>query len=84
MVADPEFPLAELSDEQVATLARRLTDELSRRGSHESFAELLRLVAYTGEQVGTAARNLASSTSWSEVAAVTGTSKQAAWERWRG
>jgi hypothetical protein len=84
MQADPEFPLADLTDDQVAALARRLTDELSGRGTHEAFAELLRLVAYVGEQVGTAARTLASSSSWSEVASVSGTSKQAAWERWRG
>jgi hypothetical protein len=84
MLADPEFPLDGLTDEQVSALVRRLTDELSHRGTHAAFAELLRLVGYVGEQVGTAARTLASSSSWSEVAAVSGTSKQAAWERWRG
>jgi hypothetical protein len=40
-------------------------------------------MAYVGERVGDAARMLAASDSWSQVAQVSGTSKQAAWERWR-
>jgi predicted trehalose synthase len=74
--------MAELESETAAQI-RRLIDELSNRGTHEAFAELLGLVAYAGERVGDAARTLAASNSWSEVAQVSGTSKQAAWERWR-
>ena len=67
----------------MAMLIYRLTDELSARGTRQAFAELLQMVAYVGERVGDAARILAASNSWSEVAQVSGTSKQAAWERWR-
>ena len=49
----------------------------------EGFAELLRVVAYVGERVGDTARLLAASNSWSQVAEISGTSKQAAGERWR-
>ena len=81
MTADPDF--SDLTEREMAALIYRITDELSTRGTHESFAELLRVVAYVGERVGVAARTLAASNSWSQVAEVSGTSKQAAWERWR-
>jgi hypothetical protein len=83
MTADPDFPLGGLSEGEMAALIYRIADELSTRGTRESFAELLRVVAYVGERVGDAARMLAASDSWSQVAQVSGTSKQAAWERWR-
>jgi hypothetical protein len=67
----------------MAALIYRITDELSARGTREGFAELLRVVAYVGERVGDTARLLAASNSWSQVAEISGTSKQAAWERWR-
>jgi hypothetical protein len=82
MKPDPDS-LSGLSEREMAALICRIADELSARGSREAFAELLRLVAYVGERVGDAARLLASSNSWSQVAEVSGTSKQAAWERWR-
>ena len=83
MPADPDTPLDGLSEGELAALIYRGIDELSSRGSREAFAELLRVVAYTGEKVGEAARLLATSNSWAQVAEVSGTSKQAAWERWR-
>lgn len=83
MMADPDLPLGELNESEMAALIYQLTDELSTRGTQEAFAELLRVVAYVGERVGDAARLLARSNSWSQVAQVSGTSKQAAWERWR-
>jgi hypothetical protein len=83
MTADPDFPLGGLSEGEMAALIYRIADELSTRGTRESFAELLRVVAYVGGRVGDAARMLAASDSWSQVAQVSGTSKQAAWERWR-
>lgn len=67
----------------MAALIYRIADELSSRGTNESFAEMLKVVAYVGERVGDSARQLAASNSWSQVAQVSGTSKQAAWERWR-
>jgi hypothetical protein len=48
-----------------------------------SVAELLRIVGYAGQRVGDAARLVAESDSWSQVAELSGTSRQAAWERWR-
>lgn len=83
MTADPALPLDRLSEGEMATLICRITDELSARGTREGFAELLRVVAYVGERVGDTARLLAASNSWSQVAEISGTSKQAAWERWR-
>ena len=72
-----------LTEDELAALIVRITDELSGRGTREGFAELLRIVAYAGQRVGDAARLVAESDSWSQVAEVSGTSRQAAWERWR-
>jgi hypothetical protein len=83
MMADPDPSLNGMSEGEMAALIYRIADELSTRGTREAFAELLRVVAYVGERVGDAARLLALSNSWSQVAEVSGTSKQAAWERWR-
>lgn len=79
--ADPQ--LDRLNEGELAALICRIADELSARGSREGFAELLRIVAYVGERVGDTARLLAESNSWSQVAEISGTSRQAAWERWR-
>lgn len=72
-----------LTEGELAALVRRITDELSGRGTHEAFAEMLGIVAYAGQRVGDAARRVAESDSWSQVAEISGTSRQAAWERWR-
>lgn len=78
-----QLPLDGLTEAELAALICRITDELSGRGTREGFAELLRIVAYAGQQVGNAARLVAESDSWSHVAEISGTSRQAAWERWR-
>ena len=83
MTANSDLPLGGLSEGDMAALIYRIADELSTRGTREAFAELLHVTAYVGERVGDAARMLAASDSWSHVAQVSGTSKQAAWERWR-
>ncbi len=83
MADDPALSLDGLSESEMAALIFRITDELSARGTREGFAELLRVVAHVGERVGDTARLLAASNSWSQVAEISGTSKQAAWERWR-
>ena len=83
MAEEPALSLDRLSESEMAALIFRITDELSARGTREGFAELLRVVAYVGERVGDTARLLAASNSWSQVAERSGTSKQAAWERWR-
>ena len=38
---------------------------------------------HAGECLGEAARHLASAASWTQVADLTGVSKQAVWSRWR-
>lgn len=78
-----ELPLDRLTEGELAGLIVRITDELSGRGTREAFAELLRVVAHVGQRVGDSARLLATSNSWSQVAEISGTSRQAAWERWR-
>lgn len=78
-----EPPLDGLTEAQLGALICRVTDELTGRGTHDGFAELLRVVAYAGQRVGDAARLVAQSDSWSQVAEISGTSRQAAWERWR-
>lgn len=84
MIGDADAAaLGGLTEGELAALIRRVTDELSERGTHEAFAEMLTVVAYAGERVGVAARLLATANSWSQVAQVSGTTKQAAWERWR-
>ncbi|CAN5400931.1 hypothetical protein BH09ACT8_BH09ACT8_46310 [soil metagenome] len=72
-----------LSEAETGAAIRRLADDLAARGTQEAFAELLSAVGYLGERVGDSARALAANNSWSHVAQVSGTSKQAAWERWR-
>jgi len=83
MTEDSLVALDGLSESELANLACRIADELSSRGTQEGFAELLRLVAYLGARVGDSARQVAAANSWSQVAELSGTSKQAAWERWR-
>jgi hypothetical protein len=78
-----ELPLDGLTEGELAALICRITDELSDRGTREGFAELLRIVAYAGQRVGDAARLVAESNSWSHVGEISGTSRQAAWDRWR-
>ena len=83
MTAHTDLPLGGLSEGEMAALIYRIADELSTRGTRDAFAELLHVLPYIGVRVGDAARILAASDSWSQVAQVSGTSKQAAWERWR-
>lgn len=68
----------------VAAQIRRLTDELATSSDPQAFAELLALSAHLGQAIGTAARVMAEQQSWSTVAGLAGTTKQAAWSRWRG
>jgi hypothetical protein len=76
-------PLRQLADRELAALANDAVTELSRRGSPESFKLLVELSAQVGVSLGEAARQLAATGSWSQVADITGTTKQAAWSRWR-
>lgn len=84
VAATPNPRLSTMPTSELADLIRRAIDELSDRGTHEAFRALLDLLPYAGERVGHAARALAANRSWTEVAELSGTTKQAAWSRWRG
>ena len=75
--------LDEASPAQLAELAEAVVAALARSADPAAFAHLLQLTRIAGESLGTAARTLAQHSSWSGVADVAGTSRQAAWERWR-
>jgi hypothetical protein len=61
---------------------RRLLDALAADSDPAAFQVLLGLSQYVGACLGLSARTLAESQSWGDVAAVAGTTKQAAWSRW--
>lgn len=71
-----------MKPDQLAQLAESAVLSLAQSGSAEAFALLLRLSQVVGESLGTAARLVAATGSWSGVAGIAGTSRQAAWERW--
>jgi hypothetical protein len=77
----------ESEDPTVAELteqARTALGALALRPELAAFQELLSLSEYVGVCVGQSARSMAEHGSWSQVAEATGTTKQAAWSRWRG
>jgi hypothetical protein len=74
----------ESSVEELAQTARTAIRALAEGGDPASFQELLALSEEVGVGLGVAARAIAESGSWSQVATYAGTTKQAAWARWRG
>jgi hypothetical protein len=82
-VPDRQRDLDELTTNELAELTRAAITALAERG-REGFAELLSLHEHLGLSVADAARTIAALGSWSQVAEVSGTSKQAAWSRWSG
>lgn len=72
-----------LDDGALGDLIRAAVGELSRRGTTDSFRLLIELSGQVGAAVGESARQVAERGSWSQVAEVSGTTKQAAWSRWR-
>ncbi|MGB3761929.1 MAG: hypothetical protein WA966_01825 [Ornithinimicrobium sp.] len=68
----------------LAAQARELIDDLGRSPDPGAFQELLGLSEAIGVALGASARTLAEAQSWTQVATYAGTSKQAAWSRWRG
>jgi hypothetical protein len=73
-----QAPIAEVAD-----LARAALESLAQRPDPDAFAQLLALAQANGECLGISARTLAEQRSWSGVADMAGTTKQAAWSRWR-
>jgi hypothetical protein len=71
-----------LQPAELAEQAEQAVLSLARSGNPDAFAHLLHLSRVVGESLGEAARLLATNGSWSGVADIAGTSKQAAWERW--
>jgi hypothetical protein len=69
--------------DRVASLAQAALESLAQRNDPDAFAQLLRLAQINGECLGISARTLAEESSWSGVADMAGTTKQAAWSRWR-
>ena len=67
----------------IAAEARTLLDALAYSTDPAAFYTLLELSHYVGECLGISARTLAEAQSWSSVAGLAGTTKQAAWSRWR-
>jgi hypothetical protein len=67
---------------ELADLAEAAVRALARHDDPAAFTYLLRLTRIIGECLGASARTLAQEGSWSRVADIAGTSRQAAWERW--
>jgi hypothetical protein len=76
--------LRPIETHELGDLARAAMDLLAERGDQPAFQELLAISAHVGECLGESARRVAANGSWSAVADLSGTSKQAAWQRWHG
>lgn len=74
--------LTGLTTPQLAEIARQAMSELANRADHESFTALLSMGGHVGVCVAQSARSLADAGSWSQVADLSGTTKQAAWSKW--
>ena len=75
--------LASAKLSELADLAETSMRLLAQSDDPAAFGYLLELTRLGGECLGIAARTLAQESSWSRVANVAGTTRQAAWERWR-
>jgi hypothetical protein len=76
--------LAQATPSELADLAETSMRLLAQSDDPAAFAYLLELTRLVGECLGVAARTLAHESSWSQVGNIAGTTRQAAWERWRG
>ena len=75
--------LDRLSPDELRTLITDALTELAARADPAAFAELIGLHRALGEALGKSARVIAGSGSWARVADLAGTTRQAAWSRWR-
>jgi hypothetical protein len=69
--------------DELALQARDAVTALAALDDPAAFHALLALSQYVGESLGTSARTLAATRSWSGVADYAGVTRQAAWSRWR-
>jgi hypothetical protein len=76
--------LARAAPSELADLADASMRGLAQSEDPAAFGYLLELTRLAGECLGVAARTLAHDSSWSQVGNIAGTTRQAAWERWRG
>jgi hypothetical protein len=74
--------ISRLSTQQIEELVSTSLRELARRADPQAFQSLLVVSGEVGVCLGASARLLAESGSWSQVAEMSGTTKQAAWSRW--
>ncbi len=74
--------LDQISSNDLAALARDAMSILAVRADQEAFSQLLTVSAHAGQCLGEGARRLASAESWTQVADLTGVTRQAVWSRW--
>jgi hypothetical protein len=74
--------LSKLSTDDLAHLLVTVLREVAGRPDTDAFETLLLASQEVGVCLGSSARLLAEHGSWSQVAELSGTSKQAAWQRW--
>jgi hypothetical protein len=75
--------LASATPSELADVAESSMRLLAQSDDPAAFGYLIELTRLGGECLGIAARTLAHDSSWSQVANIAGTTRQAAWERWR-
>lgn len=73
----------QFSTAQLAAVVREGLSGLAARADQEAFTALVELQTHAGICLGEAARGLATAGSWAQVGDLAGTTKQAAWQRWR-
>jgi hypothetical protein len=76
-------PSASAATAELDAQAREAITRLADSADPAAFQALLGLSQLVGEALGRSARSLAASSSWRHVADYSGTTKQAAWSRWR-
>jgi hypothetical protein len=79
----PQRDLEAMTTTELATMVRDAVAVLAQRSDPQAFGELLDLTHVLGAALGDSARALAGASSWAQVGDVAGTTRQAAWERWR-
>jgi hypothetical protein len=75
--------LTRATPDELAGMAEAAVGALARCADPAAFGHPLRISRITGESLGVAARAMAEQKSWAGVADIAGTTRQAAWERWR-